>query len=90
MTSAVLIVKEKVVQEIENSVQSKLKPIPTSFTSICKPYGLPQEWLKDKWNPKPHTWFLTVERQNRIVTVVLKAAKNLQKPHPKNVLIFID
>ena len=39
---------------------------------------------------KTPTWFLTVERQNRIFTVVLKAAKNLQKPHPKNVLIFID
>ena len=39
---------------------------------------------------KTPTWFLTVERQNRIFTVVLKAAKNLQKPNPKNVLIFID
>ena len=39
---------------------------------------------------KTPTWFLTVERQNRIFTVVLKAAKNLQKPHPKNVLIFVD
>ena len=46
MTSAALISKGKVVQEIENSVQSKFKPIP-------KPYGLPQEQLKDKWNPKP-------------------------------------